>query len=72
MEVEFARFRITTDGVKPSDKILKDISIFLEPTSLKEARRWFGRIKQVAWSCAIGNTMTSFTDLVKPTVKTWA
>ena len=71
MEVEFAGFKVTADGVKPSDQILKDIAEFPEPTTLKEARRWFGLIEQVAWSHSIGDTMNNFRDLVKPTNKTW-
>ena len=48
MKVEFAGFRVTADGVKPSEEILKEIANFPKPTSLKEARRWFGLIEQVA------------------------
>ena len=59
------------DGIKPSESLLKDIAEFPEPTTLKEARRWFGLIEQVAWSYSIGNTMDNFRDLTKPTVKTW-
>ena len=72
MEVEFAGFRVTADGVKPSNKILHDIENFPEPTTLKEARRWFGLIEQVAFAHSIGDTMTNFRDLVKPTCKTWS
>ena len=71
LEVEFAVFRVTADGVKPSESILRDIVNFPEPTTIREARRWFGLIEQVAWSHSIGDTMTSFRDLVKPTNKTW-
>merc|ERR1712082_351871 len=72
MEVEFAGFRVTADGVKPSRQILEDISNFPEPTTLKEARRWFGLIEQVSYAFSIGDTMKNFRDLVKPTVKTWS
>ena len=54
MEVEFAEFKVTADRVKPSDQILKDIAEFPEPTTLKEARRLYGLIEQVAWSHSIG------------------
>ena len=57
--------------MKPNEAILKDIANFPESTTIKEARRWFGLIKQVAWSHSIGDTMTNFRDLVKPTNKTW-
>ena len=50
MEVKFAGFRVMAEGVKSSEQILKDIAEFPEPTTLKEARRWFGLIEQVAWS----------------------
>ena len=42
MEVEFTRFRVTADGVKPSNQILDNIANFTKPTTLKTARRWFG------------------------------
>ena len=48
LEVEFAGFRVTADEVKPSESILKDIAEFPEPTTLREERRWFGLIEQVA------------------------
>ena len=70
MEVDFAGFKVTADGIKPSDQILKDIAEFPEPTTLKKARSWFGLIEQVAWSYSIGDTMANFRDLVKPTKKT--
>ena len=38
MEVEFAGFRVTADGMKPSESILKDVDIFPEPTTIREAR----------------------------------
>ena len=67
--MEFEGFRVTADGIKPSESILKDIANFPEPTTIKKARRWFGLIEQVAWSHSIGDTMTNFRDLVKPTNK---
>merc|ERR1712082_3524 len=72
LEVEFAGFRVMEDGIKPSESLLKDIRDFPEPLTLKEARRWFGLIEQVAWSYSIGDTMDNFRDLTKPTCKTWA
>ena len=69
--MEFAGFRVTVDGIKPSESLLKNIAEFPEPTTLREARRWFGLIEQVAWSYSIGDTMDNFRDLTKPTVKTW-
>ena len=62
---------MTTDGIKPSEKLLKDIAEFPEPTTLSKARSWFGLIEQVAWSYSIGDTMANFRDLTKPTNKTW-
>merc|ERR1712082_353633 len=71
MEVEFAGFRVTRDGIKPSESLLKDIREFPEPLTIKDARRWFGLIEQVAWSYAIGDTMVNFHEMTKPTCKTW-
>ena len=71
LEVELAGFRVTMNGVKPSNDILKDIANFPEPTTLKAARSWFGLIEQKVWSYTIKDTMTNFRDLVKPSVKIW-
>ena len=48
MEVKFAGFRVTKDGVKPSHQILDDITNFSEPMTLKEAKLWMGTLEQVA------------------------
>ena len=62
-EVEFAGFRVTEDGVKPSRQILDNIANFPDPSTLKEARRWFGTIEQVAYCYSISDTMSHFRDL---------
>ena len=71
MEVEFAAIRVAADVVKLSNQILDNIANFPKPTTLKTDRSWFGLIEQVAWSYSIGDTMTNFRGLVKPTLKTW-
>ena len=40
LEVEFAGFRVTSDRVKPSRQILRDIENFPEPRTLSTARSW--------------------------------
>ena len=58
--MEFTRFRVTAEGVKPSNQILDDTASFPEPNTLEKAKRWFGLIEQVCWSYSIGDTMTNF------------
>ena len=70
-DVEFAGFQVTESGIKPSKEILRNISEYPAPTTLTDARSWFGLIEQVAWAYSISDTMTNFRDLTKPTVKTW-
>ena len=70
-DVEFAGFRVTETGVKPSKEILDNIANYPAPTTLTDARSWFGLIEQVAWAYSISDTMINFRDLTKPSVKSW-
>ena len=70
--VDFAGFKITEDGIQPSDKILEDIRKFPAPRTISEARSWFGLTEQVAWSYTIKDTMNGFRELLKPNAcKEW-
>ena len=68
-EVEFAGFRVTEDGVKPSRQILDNIANFPEPSTLKEARRWFGTVEQVAYAYSDSKLMANFRALQQPKVR---
>jgi hypothetical protein len=48
--VEFAGFKITKKGIKPTDKYIEAIRNFPTPTNISEVRSWFGLINQVAYS----------------------
>ena len=48
LSVEFAGLRITDSGIKPSDKIISAIKNFKKPTTIKQARAWFGLVAQIS------------------------
>ena len=64
--VEFAGLQILQNGIAPSKKILQAIEEFPTPTSLTDARSWFGLVNQVAWAHSDSSTMTPFRELIKP------
>ena len=64
--IDFAGLRILQDGVAPSNKILQAIEEFPTPSSLTDARSWFGLVNQVAWAHSDSATMAPFRDLIKP------
>ena len=49
LSVEFAGLRITDSGIKPSDKIISAIKNFKKPTTIKQARAWFGLVAQISF-----------------------
>ena len=63
--VDFAGLRITLADITPSDKILAAIKDFPIPTTITDARSWFGLVNQVAWAYAISPIMQPFRELVK-------
>ena len=65
-EVEFAGFVIKHDGIKPTEQMLSAIKDFPIPTSITDARSWFGLINQVAYSFALAEDMAPFRELLKP------
>ena len=48
--VEFARFVITIDGVRPCKKFLDTIRAFPTPTNITEVRSFFGMVNQVNYA----------------------
>ena len=46
----FAGLKVTEDGIKPSDRLLKAIRDFPTPTNITGARSWFGIVNQIAWA----------------------
>ena len=64
-EVDFAGLKITEDGIKPSEKILKAIRDFPTPKDLTGARSWFGIVNQIAWAYSNATAMQPFRELVQ-------
>ena len=67
--VDFARLRITPNGIEPSESILNAIKNFPTPKNITDARSWFGLVNQVAWAYSIGPVMLPFRELVKRNTK---
>ena len=67
--VDFAGLKITSDGIKPSDKLLKAIRDFPTPKDITGARSWVGIVNQITWAYANAPAMQPFRDLVKPKSK---
>jgi hypothetical protein len=64
--VEFAGFEITMDSVQPSEKHLQVIHNFPVPMCIKEVRRWFSLVNQVAFAFSASAVMEAFHHLLKP------
>jgi hypothetical protein len=60
--VEFTGFKITMEGIRPTDKYT--IRNFLTPTNISEVRSWFGLINQVAYSFVKTEPMAPFRHLL--------
>ena len=65
-EVDFAGFRITANGMKPSDSLMDAIASFPKPRCITDARSWFGLVNQVAYSFSVSKVMLPFRELLKP------
>ena len=65
-EVEFAGFMISSDSVRPSEKILESIRDFPVPKTISNVRGWFGLVNQVAPFFANRPVMEPFRELLKP------
>jgi hypothetical protein len=62
--VEFAGFKITMEGIRPTDKYIEAIRNFPTPTNVSGVRSWFGLINQVAYSIVKTEHMASFCHLL--------
>ena len=64
--VDFAGFRISESCVEPLPKYLNAIQQFPTPKNIKDIRRWFGLINQVANYAKIRNLMAPFKPFLSP------
>ena len=68
-DVNFAGFRITPSGIKPSESTLKAIREFPTPKNITDVRSWFGLVRQVAYAHSVSDDLAPFRDLLKHTGK---
>ena len=57
-------FKITMEGIKPTDKYVEAIRNFPTPTNISEMRGWFRLINQVAYSFVRTEHMAIFCHLL--------
>jgi hypothetical protein len=65
-EIDFAGFKISEDGLKPTASIMDAIQNFPTPQNITDARSWFGLVNQVAYSISTSSMMEPFRELLKP------
>ena len=65
MQVEFAGFLITANGVKPTKKMTEAILHFPTPTSITGVRSWFGLVNQVSYAFSQAEVMAPFRELLQ-------
>ena len=64
-EVDFAGFRVTMDGYKPTAALLEAIEQFPMPRDLTGVRSWFGLVQQVHWAYSDSKPMERFREFLK-------
>ena len=64
MEVEFAGFLVTANGVKPTKKMTETIFHFPIPMSIMGVSSWFGLVNQVSYAFLQAEVMTPFWELL--------
>ena len=68
-EVTFAGFVIGATTVKPLPKYIDSIKNFQRPTTISEARSWFGLVNQVSRYGRLAEIMFPFKELLSPKSK---
>ena len=68
-EVEFVGFKITKNGVQPTEEYIASIRDFPEPKDITGARSWFGLINQVNYAYSESSLMEPFRKLLHPGMK---
>ena len=63
MEVEFAAFLVTANGVKPTKKMTEAILHFPTPMDITDVRSWFGFVNQVSY--AFSQVMAPFRERLR-------
>ena len=63
-ELEFERFWLTEDVVRPTEETLKAIKEFPSPTDIRGLRSWFRLVEQVAFVLSKTTLMEPFQGLL--------
>ena len=63
-EVNFLGFKITREGLDPTDEFVNNIKSFPTPKNLTDVRAWFGTINQISYTFAIAEQMAPFRTLL--------
>ena len=72
-EVEFVRYWLTEDGMKPTKTMLDSIHNFPQPHNISGVRGFIGLVEQVAWAFSKTEVMLPFRELLKKgTIFCWS
>ena len=66
--VNYLGFKVTKEGLQPTDEFLENIRSFPSPKSITDVRSWYGAINQVSYSFATSQIMLPFRQLLRPQV----
>ena len=61
--VNFLGFKISSQGLGPTDAFIETIKSFPPPKSITDVRAWFGTVNQVSYTFAIADQMAPFRRL---------
>ena len=67
-EVDYVGFRITENGIKPSEETLKAVREFPRPKNISGVRSFFGLVEQVSFAISKTEIMAPFRRLLSPKV----
>ena len=65
--IDFLGFEVTKNSVRPSPDMVESIRSFPAPRNISEVRSFFGLVNQVSFAFSMGEVMSPFRALLKPT-----
>ena len=64
-EVEFAGFKLTKEGIQPTDELTNSIASFPCPKNLTDVRSFFGLVNQASYTLANTNRLQPFREVLQ-------
>ena len=66
--VQFLGFKVTKEGIQPTEDFIENIKTFPTPRSITDCRSWFGMIAQISYTFATASEMQPFRHLLSTKV----